>query len=141
MCVQLEMIRQMMDAETKKLDKCAVLVQSFWRGLQERRVIQVRAVIRGACTSRRHTPQHLFLPCASCSCARPFTVRATTVVGGSGFSRNAPRIAAGRGSFSSMDGEPTARCEGKNCGGETDLRRACLAGRDGQNEVQDQACP
>ena len=66
MCVQLEMIRQMMDAETKKLDKCAVLVQSFWRGLQERRVIQVRAVIRGACTSRRHTPQHLFLPCASC---------------------------------------------------------------------------
>ena len=36
---KLEMIRQMMDAETKKLDKCAVLVQSCWRGVLERRLI------------------------------------------------------------------------------------------------------
>ena len=36
---KLEMIRQMMDAETKKLDKCAVLVQSCWRGILERRLI------------------------------------------------------------------------------------------------------
>ena len=136
MCVQLEMIRQMMDAETKKLDKCAVLVQSFWRGLQERRVIQVRVVFRGACTTRRHTPPHLFFfP------AQDLAPCATPAVAGSRFSRNAPRNAAGGGDFSSMDREQTASCEGENCGGETDLRRACLAGRDGQNEVQDQACP
>jgi hypothetical protein len=35
------MIKTMMDAETKKLDKCAVLLQSFWRGLLQRRLIQV----------------------------------------------------------------------------------------------------
>ena len=34
---KLAMIQQMMDADTKKLGKCAVLVQSLWRGILERR--------------------------------------------------------------------------------------------------------
>ena len=34
---RIEMLETMMDAEAKKLASCAVLLQSFWRGLIERR--------------------------------------------------------------------------------------------------------
>jgi hypothetical protein len=34
---KIEMLETMMDAEAKKLASCAVLLQSFWRGLIERR--------------------------------------------------------------------------------------------------------